>query len=86
MKFVGTAASDFGPASAVIKLQQKQYMIVTNETVSGIGSGNAGVVLEEAYVSVGDSTVIMAGKKGSLMNFSQDEPLNFLGLFLGFNI
>ncbi|RYE86650.1 MAG: hypothetical protein EOP19_06305 [Hyphomicrobiales bacterium] len=95
VKFVGTASSDFGPASAVIKLQQKQYAIVTNEgrngtvpaaSFVGIGSGNTGVVIDEAYVSVGDSTVIMAGKKGTIMKFGEDEPLNFLGLFNSENV
>jgi len=87
VKFVGTAASDFGPASAVIKLQQKQYAIITNETRgTADGSGNAAVVLDEAYVSVGDSTVIMAGKKGTIMKFGEDEPLNFLGLFNSENV
>ena len=84
VKFVGTASSDFGPASAVIKLQQKQYTLITGAdtgTTSGSGSANAGVVLDEAYVSVGDTTVIMAGKKGSIMKKGNDEPLNFLGLF-----
>jgi hypothetical protein len=81
VKFVGTASSDFGPASAVIKLQQKQYSIVTNENTTGIGSGNTHVVIDEAYVSVGDTTVLMAGKKGSIMKFGEDVPLNFLGLF-----
>lgn len=81
VKFVGTASSDFGPASAVIKLQQKQYALVTNEGAVGSGTANAAVVLDEAYVSVGDSTVIMAGKKGTIMKFGEDEPLNFLGLF-----
>ncbi|OEO30109.1 hypothetical protein VW23_022965 [Devosia insulae DS-56] len=46
-------------------------------TVSGPGS----VVLDEAYVSIGDSTVIMAGKKGSIMNKGDDEPLTWLDLF-----
>jgi hypothetical protein len=45
------------------------------------GSGNTGLYFDEAYVSIGDSTVIMAGKKGSIMNKSDDEPLNWLGLF-----
>lgn len=45
------------------------------------GSTTDGVVLDEAYVSIGDSTVIMAGKKGSIMNKSDDAPLNWLGLF-----
>ncbi len=48
-----------------------------NWTVSGPGA----VVLDEAYVSIGDSTVIMAGKKGSIMNKGDDEPLTWLDLF-----
>jgi hypothetical protein len=97
VQFVGTAASDFGPASAVIKLQQKSYSIIKNEggipaevatiaapgsnTLVGIGSGNTGVVIDRAYVSVGDTTVLTAGKVGTIMNFGDDVPLNFLGLF-----
>lgn len=92
VKFVGTASSDFGPASVVLKLQQKQYLLATNEgaTVTGatatapgtsIGSGNTAVVFDEAYVSIGDTTVIAAGKKGSIAKKGEDEPLNFLGLF-----
>jgi len=94
VQFVGTAASDFGPASAVIKLQQKSYSIIKNEggpaagstatpvnSLVGTGSGNAGVVIDRAYVSVGDTTVLTAGKVGTIMNFGDDVPLNFLGLF-----
>lgn len=97
VKFVGTASSDFGPASAVIKLQQKQYSIVRNEGAGGLavypgavpagnpligtGSSTGSFVIDEAYVSVGDTTVLMAGKKSSIMKFGEDVPLNFLGLF-----
>ncbi len=94
VKFVGTASSDFGPASVVLKLQQKQYFLVTNEgntnglqgtnsngTATSTGSGNAGIVFDEAYVSIGDTTVIAAGKKGSIAKKGNDEPLNFLALF-----
>ena len=45
------------------------------------GSSTDGVVLDEAYVSIGDSTIISAGKKGSIMNKGDDAPLNWLGLF-----
>ena len=38
-------------------------------------------VLDEGYVSIGDGTVIMLGKKGSIINKADDEPFNFLGLF-----
>jgi len=47
----------------------------------GITEGPGQVVLDEAYVSIGDSTVIMAGKKGSIMNKADDEPLTWLNLF-----
>jgi hypothetical protein len=47
----------------------------------GSGSSTDGVIFDEAYVSIGDSTVIMAGKKGSILNDGDDEPLNWLGLF-----
>lgn len=104
VQFVGTAASDFGPASAVIKLQQKQYSIIKNEggngsiyqanttvpgtltngytnTLIGTGSSTGSVVIDRAYVSVGDTTVLTAGKVGTIMNFTDDIPLNYLGLF-----
>jgi hypothetical protein len=88
IKFVATADSDFGPAKAVLKLRQKDYKLVS-QYASGdyvywsqsTGSSTNGVILDEAYVSIGDSTVIMAGKKGSLINKSDDAPLNWLELF-----
>lgn len=45
------------------------------------GDDTGGPKFDEAYVAIGDSTMIMAGKKGTLMNFGDDVPLNFLGLF-----
>ncbi|MVS97793.1 hypothetical protein [Devosia marina] len=88
VKFAGTASSDFGPASAVIKLKNEWKTTVVNEGYgttgvagSGLTAGNGTVVIDEAYVSIGDTTTIMAGKKGSIANFGDDEPFNFLGLF-----
>lgn len=95
IKFVATADSDFGPAKAVIKIKDVQYKKTINERVGIEGSDTetafldtythgddtGGPVFDEAYVAVGDTTVIMAGKKGTLMNFGDDVPLNFLGLF-----
>lgn len=52
-----------------------------NGVLVGLTSGPGQVVLDEAYVSIGDSTVIMAGKKGSIMNKGDDEPLTWLDLF-----
>ncbi len=78
LKFVGTADSDFGPASATIKLD-----FADNATwVDGANTAtNANVVVvDEAYVSIGNSTVIMAGKKDSIANTDGDVAYNWLGL------
>jgi hypothetical protein len=45
------------------------------------GSDTDGVIMDEAYVSIGEGTVISAGKKGSLFNDGDDAPLSWLGLF-----
>jgi len=83
IKFVATADSDFGPAKAVIKLKETNHRTTTDEVTFTTGSSDtAGVVMDEAYVSIGDSTVIMAGKKGSILNKGDDVPLNWLGLFI----
>lgn len=81
LKFVGTASSDFGPASATIKLKNEWKATVVNEGAVAPAASNNTVIIDEAYVSVGDTTTIMAGKKGSVANFGDDEPFNFLGLF-----
>ncbi|MBK8083113.1 MAG: hypothetical protein IPK28_04320 [Devosia sp.] len=83
IKFVATADSDFGPAKAVIKLKEVNHRTTTNGGAIATGSSDTGgVVMDEAYVSIGDSTVIMAGKKGSILNKGDDVPLNWLGLFI----
>ncbi|WDR02977.1 hypothetical protein PSQ19_01800 [Devosia algicola] len=96
LKFVGTADSDFGAAKAVIKLKSvtetriQNEMEISSDDDTGAGAtalnGNINTdkglwKVDEAYVQVGDSTVIMAGKKSSIANFGDDEPFNFLGLF-----
>ncbi len=88
IKFVATADSDFGPAKAVLKLKQVTDARVDDEgpryfagSTTGYDPAGGQVVLDEAYVSIGDSTVIMAGKKGSIMNKGDDEPLTWLDLF-----
>lgn len=95
IKFVATADSDFGPAKAVLKLKQVQHRRTDEELdADGFGTGTSnvgssdtgGVVLDEAYVSIGDSTVIMAGKKGSIMNKGDDEPLTWLNLYNAQNV
>ncbi|UJW85785.1 porin [Devosia sp. SL43] len=84
LKFVGTASSDFGPAKAVIVIKETDLTRVNRSgavtTVDSDGNFD-GLQLDEAYVQIGDTTVIMAGKKGSIANLGDDEPFNFLGLF-----
>lgn len=86
LKVVGTADSDFGPAKAVIKLKEVDQTRVTRTSANLAGTidnadDTGGIQIDEAYVSVGDTTVIMAGKKGSIANLDDDAPFNFLGLF-----
>ncbi len=79
LKFVGTADSDFGPVKAVIKLGFDEDYTVTNEGAAVAGTGN-GLTVDEAYVTAGDSTVLMAGKKGSIAKLGHDKAYNYLGL------
>lgn len=95
LKFVGTASSDFGPAKAVIKIKEVDFVRVNRNNGADLDAATPGVqnvfvdndgernglYVDEAYVQVGDSTVLMAGKKGSIANLGDDEPFNYLGLF-----
>jgi hypothetical protein len=71
LKFVATANSDFGPATATIKL--------ISEDITG--AADPAVLIDEAWVGIGDTTMLMAGYKGSIFNDGDDAPLNYLGLF-----
>jgi hypothetical protein len=72
LKFVATADSDFGPATATIKLLSEDI----NDTP------DPAVLMDEAWVGIGDTTMLMAGHKGSIYNDGDDVPLNYLGLFI----
>jgi hypothetical protein len=93
LKAVGTASSDFGPAQAVIGLRQVDEWRVQNEGYSSLVGGLPGAVaggdhtngiqLEEAYVRVGDTTVLLAGMRkhgadGSVANVGDDSPFSYL--------
>ena len=83
LKFVGTQASDFGPARVVINLRQRDYSRVRDGVAPAGGHPDAHPLrAQEAYVQVGDGTVLSAGKKGSIFNEGDDEPFNFTGLFM----
>jgi hypothetical protein len=83
LKFVGSSDSDFGTAKAVLKLNFQERWDVLNEGTPA-AHGDNGLVIDEAYVSVGDSTVLMAGKKSTIGNFGDSQPFNFLRTF-GYN-
>jgi hypothetical protein len=76
LKFVATANSDFGPATATIKL--------ISENNTGVSDWTVGI--DEAWVGIGDTTMLMAGYKGSIFNDGDDAPLNYLGLFNSSNV
>jgi len=77
----GTVASVTGTLVSTSNYTNGTYGSGIYYETSVAGSDTNGVVLDEAYVSIGDSTVISAGKKGSIMNKGDDAPLNWLGLF-----
>ncbi|MBN9348889.1 MAG: hypothetical protein J0I48_22255 [Devosia sp.] len=78
LKFVATANSDFGPATATIKL--------ISENGDQVGAADWTVGVDEAWVGIGDTTMLMAGYKGSIFNDGDDAPLNYLGLFGSGNV
>ncbi|MHA6691931.1 hypothetical protein [Devosia sp. A449] len=89
LKFVGTASSDFGPARVVINLRQRDYIRSRDagsiDPATGVAyvNGDAHPLrAQDAYVQVGDTTILSAGKKGSIFNEGDDEPFNFTGLFM----
>jgi hypothetical protein len=88
LKFVGSADSDFGTAKAVLALEFNDRYDVQNEGLVVAHGDNlnedASKLIKEAYVSVGDSTVLMAGKKSTIGNFGDSQPFNFLRTF-GYN-
>jgi hypothetical protein len=76
LKFVATSNTDFGPATATIKL--------VSNNINGTGNWNTAhkvVGVGEAWVGIGDTTMLMAGYKSSIFNLGDDTPLNYLGLF-----
>lgn len=81
VKFVATSDSDFGPAKAVLKVKQREAYRARNEVYAPWGDNDGSLIIDEAYVSIGDSTVIMVGKKGSIANFGDSTPFNFLKTF-----
>ncbi len=86
LKFVATASSDFGPAMAVININEthnvryRNNVVSTSTTDTTFGLTANGINISEAYVSVGDQTVLTAGRTGTVFNHGDDTPYNYLGL------
>jgi hypothetical protein len=83
LKFVGTAASDFGPAKAVVEIYAYEEIGILNGAVDY--GGNA-VEFDYAYVSVGDTTVLSAGLQDSIANLDDDEAFGWIQSFLSENV
>lgn len=102
IRVLAAADSDFGQAKAIIGLRQVERYRMRDGgwaqtdstfapagTYQGVGvntDSTQGIEINEAYVSVGDTTVLMAGlrkkgKDGSIGNIDDDVPFNYLGLF-----
>ena len=102
IRVLAAADSDFGQAKAIIGLRQVERYRMRDGgwaqtdstfapagTYQGVGvntDSTQGIEVNEAYVSVGDTTVLMAGlrkkgKDGSIGNIDDDVPFNYLGLF-----
>ncbi|MBU1174463.1 MAG: hypothetical protein KKH72_03590 [Alphaproteobacteria bacterium] len=84
LMFVGSASSEFGTAKAVIKLSDwgDERDIVNEQPALAKDELINTVQLDEAYVSVGDGTTLVAGKRDtSVLKDGDDTPFGFIGLF-----
>ncbi|WP_116654337.1 porin [Pelagibacterium sediminicola] len=80
LKFEATTQTDAGAAKAVISLRHREGYINGTREAAGDWSLANDLHVNEAYVSFGDTTVLMAGKKGTIAKLGNDEPFNYLGL------
>ncbi len=71
VQFVGTASSDFGPASATIRIGGTTTTTVVDETVTA-GPASIDPTISRAFVSIGDTTVITAGLVGDELEGNGD--------------
>jgi len=86
LQFVATADSDFGPATATIKLLSDDNNGVNDSPLAPDYTDEWQVQVDQAWVGIGDTTMLMAGKKASIFNKGDDAPLNYLGLFNSSNV
>lgn len=78
LQFVATAESDFGPAKAVIKFETGDYATGTD---GALVSSTSALVVDDLYVAIGDTTVLMFGDKGSIANSGGDTVYTWTGFY-----
>ena len=83
LQFVGSADSDFGTASATIRIGYDDDIDVNNEggvhVPPAFVSSNV-ITIDQAFVSIGDATVLTAGKvASSIASLGHDTVYNWLG-------
>ncbi len=87
VQFVGTASSDFGPASATIRIGSDDASEIVDQGlgVNGVSSPADGLdpTIQRAFVSIGDTTVITAGLVGDELEGNGDflEVFGWDGLY-----
>lgn len=79
LKFVGTAASDFGPAKVVLRTYAYRDYGVLDEAID---YDDSVMEFDYAYVSVGDTTVLSAGLQDTIANRDDDGTYGWLPTFL----
>lgn len=91
LKFEATTQTDAGAAKATIAFRERDYLETFGNDPSVAATSPTGAFvhtgadrhplrIEEAWVSFGDTTVLMAGRKGSIAKLDNDVPFNYLGL------
>ncbi|UYO00169.1 MAG: hypothetical protein KIT02_02770 [Devosia sp.] len=79
LTFVGTAPSDVGPAKATLRIYGYNYQEVDNL----VGAPSQDGEVDEAYISIGDQTVLTAGLVAdSIFNEDDDKAFGWLASFI----
>lgn len=88
LRFEATTQTDAGAAKVHVGFRDRDYVDGINNVTSAAGAGVDAhpLRIQDAWVSFGDTTVLMAGKKSSIAKLGDDEPFNYLGLVNSQNV
>ncbi|SMQ68674.1 Porin subfamily protein [Devosia lucknowensis] len=78
LTFDASSASDFGVARGVITLEGKEEIVFEN---LALDSREREMNVDEAYIAIGDKTVLMAGIKDTIAKTGNDTSFTFQQLF-----